>query len=66
MQTPMHAADQAPSQAADPLNQQGTSPLHSGQEEENAELLLKVNQPSEIAHHNNTKMEDSRKSDLNK
>ena len=42
------AADPAP--PADPLNVQGALPLHSGHEEEKAELLRKVNRLSEIAH----------------
>ena len=42
------AAD--PSPPADPLNLQGALPLHSGHEQEKAELMRKVNRLREIAH----------------
>ena len=45
------AADPAP--PADPLKVQGAQPLHSGHEEEKAELLHKVNRLREIVLHNN-------------
>ena len=42
------AADQAPPD--DPLNVQGALPLHSGHEQEKAELLRKVDRLREVAH----------------
>ena len=50
------AADPAP--PADPLNVQGALQLHSGYEEEKAQLLGKVNQLREIAHLYNDVAED--------
>jgi len=50
------AADPAP--PADPLKLQGALQLHSGPDEEKAELLRKVSRPREIAHLYNDEAEE--------